>query len=93
MRLSREKLVHLSHLLVDGLGASPHVEFKRDRNDIRLAILEVLLEGMKLEEEVEESARRKILSQKRDIPEGSREWDVLYRKYYEEEMSKHRKVR
>jgi hypothetical protein len=36
--------------------------------------------------------RRKIESQKRPIVEGSDEWDVLYRKYYEEEVGRHRKV-
>ena len=93
MRLSREKLVHLSHVIVAGLDEAPEVEFQRERNDVRLLIFTVLQEGMRLEEEVEQNVRRKILSQKKEIPEGSRDWDILYRKYYEEEMAKHRLVR
>ena len=93
MRLSREKLVHMSHLIVEGLEKSDEVELLQDRNDVRLSILEVLMDGMKLEEEIDQNARRKILTQKKDIPEGSREWDVLYRKYYDEELDKHRRVR
>lgn len=93
MRLSREKLIHLSHAILAGLENSSEVKLLRDRNDVRLSILEVLHEAMKLEEEMDQAARRKILSQKKEIPEGSRDWDVLYRKYYDEEMSKHRRVR
>ena len=43
-------------------------------------------------EAIDALVRHKIESQKRTIPEGSDEWDVLYRKYYEEEVAKHRKV-
>ena len=39
-----------------------------------------------LEEEVDKAARHKIEAQKRTIPEGGGEWEILYRKYYEEEM-------
>ena len=93
MRLSREKLVHLSHVIVDGLDGVPGVKYMLEKNDVRLHILGVLQDSMRLEEEIEQSVRKKIMSQKKEIPEGSREWDVLYRKYYEEELTKHRRVR
>jgi hypothetical protein len=93
MRLSREKLIHLSHVIVSGLESDPGVKFLRDRNDVRLVILDVLNDAMRLEDEIDQAARRKITSQKREIPEGSREWDILYRKYYEEEAAKHRRLR
>jgi hypothetical protein len=47
---------------------------------------------MRADEAIDALVRRKIESQKRPIVEGSDEWDVLYRKYYEEEAAKHRKV-
>ena len=93
MKLSREKMVHLSHLLVTGLEKTAGVKLLKDRNDVRLLILDVLHDAMKLEDEIDATVRHKILSQKKEIPEGSRDWDVLYRKYYEEESSKHRRVR
>ena len=93
MKLSREKLIHLSHLIVAGLETTPGVKLSRERNDVRLVILDVLHDAMKLEDEIDASVRRKIFSQKREIPEGSREWDILYRKYYEEESAKHRRIR
>ena len=93
MRLSREKLIHLSHLMVKGLEATPGVQLLKDRNDVRLYILDLLNDAMRLEDEIDALVRKKIETQKREIIEGSREWDVLYRKYYEEEASKHRRIR
>jgi len=43
---------------------------------------------MKKEEELDREARKKIESQKKTVPEGSLEWDILYRKYYAEEIKK-----
>jgi len=93
MRLSREKLVHLSHLIIAGLESNPAVTLFKDRNDVRLVILDVLHDAMKLEDDIDAMVRKKITTQKKEIPEGSREWDVLYRKYYEEEAAKHRRIR
>ena len=93
MKLSHERCVHLSHLFVNALEDDDGVEFLRDLNDVRLRVLQVLESEMLKEEELEEMIRRKILSQKRDIPEGSAEWDLLFRKYYDEEMKKIKRVR
>jgi hypothetical protein len=86
MRLSREKVHLLSHQVAERLATIDEVEFIEDRNTIRLAVLETLSNWLKKEEEVDKAARQKIESQKRPIPEGSAEWEILYRKYYEEEM-------
>lgn len=86
MRLSREKVNLLSHLITDRLADIDAVEFIEDRNTIRLAVVDILMKWLKKEEEVDKAARVKIETQKRAIPEGSGEWEILYRKYYEEEM-------
>jgi len=86
MRLSREKIVRLSHVVTDVLVASNDVEFVEDRSTIRQQIVDILIALLKDEEQVEAQVRQKIGSQKKEIAEGSEEWDVLYRKYYAEEM-------
>jgi hypothetical protein len=86
VRLSREKINVLSHRIADTLAEIDEVTFREDRNTLRLAALEVLNKWMKKEAEMDQAARTKITSQSRDIPEGSSEWDILYRKYYEEEL-------
>lgn len=86
MRLSREKVTLLSHIITDKLASYDEVDFVEDRNTIRLAVVDILTKWLKKEEEVDRAARIKIETQKRAIPEGSAEWEILYRKYYEEEM-------
>jgi hypothetical protein len=86
MRLSRDKVNLLSHQVSDKLASIDAVEFIEDRNTIRLAVVDILTKWLKKEEEIDKAARHKIEAQKRAIPEGSAEWEILYRKYYEEEM-------
>lgn len=93
MRLSHERCVHLSHLFVNALEDDETVEFLSDPNDVRLRMLQILESELLKEDELEEAIRRKIASQKRAVPEGSPEWDLLFRKYYEEEMKKVKRVR
>jgi hypothetical protein len=86
MRLSREKTVRLSHVVTDFLVASDDVEFVEDRATIRQNIVDILTALLKEEEQVDTQVRQKITSQKKEILEGSEEWDVLYRRYYAEEL-------
>ncbi|MXZ36211.1 MAG: DUF507 family protein [Acidobacteria bacterium] len=88
MRLSRDKINKLAHVVTDELVVHDEVEFVEDRNTIRLEIVRILNEEMKKEEGLDQEARRKIESQKKTVPEGSLEWDILYRKYYAEELKK-----
>ena len=86
MRLSREKIVRLSHQMIDVLVSSEDVEFIEDRETIRNQIVQILQALLREEEKLDADVRKKIASQKKEILEGSEEWDLLYRKYYAEEM-------
>ena len=88
MRLSREKIVKLSHTVTDHLVASDDVDFIEDRETIRQKLVNLITGFLKEEEKMDAEVRKKITSQKREIPEGSEEWDILYRRYYSEEMKK-----
>jgi hypothetical protein len=88
MRLSREKINKLAHAVADTLADIESVDFIEDRNTIRLEARRIL-EGLMAEEaKIDAAARQKIESQRRTILEGSQEWDILYRKYYNEEVKK-----
>ncbi len=93
MKLNHERCVHLSHRFLDALEDEDSVDFLRDLNIVRVKALQLLEAEMTREDEMEDAIRRKITQQKRDIPEGSPEWDLLFRKYYEEEVKKIRRVR
>jgi hypothetical protein len=87
-RLSREKINFLSKRILEFLTRNEQVEFLDDPNEIRLIIVRSIEEEMKLYELLDRKAIEKIQSQKKSIEEGSREWEILYRKYYNDELSK-----
>ena len=88
MRISADKLNKLAHTVADTLAEVPECDFLEDRNTIRQearkALTKLLMEELKLDS----GARLKIASQRKIIVEGSQEWDILYRKYYNDEVKK-----
>jgi hypothetical protein len=92
VKLSREKVLHISHLILGHLDRDDGVEYFDEPQEIRQTIVKIIMDEMKNDEVIDALVRRKLESQKRVIVEGSDEWDVLYRKYYEEEVARHRKV-
>ena len=92
MRLSNAKVNHLANLIMNYLRNEPQVEFFEEESDIRVEIARIIQEELRDDEVIDQAVRYKIESQARDIPEGSEEWDILYRRYYEEEMGKRMKV-
>ena len=92
MRLSRDKVLHLSGLIVQALADQKLVAVLKDQNSLRMEIANAMLEELSVEEEVEQEVQRILRSYKRKIIEGSREWDVMYRKTFEEQMKKRGRV-
>ena len=88
MRLSRAKINHLSHILINALEKEPGVEILKDSNLVRLDIVRIITRELRIEDEVDESVRKKLSSYSRRILEGSQEWEVLYQKTYEEELTR-----
>jgi hypothetical protein len=88
VRVSRDKVNKVAHVVTDALAEMDELDFVEDRNTIRLEVRKFLEELLNQEEKIDQSARHKIESQKRTILEGSQEWDILYRKYYNEEVKK-----
>ena len=88
LRLSRDKINVLARATTDALAEMDTVEFVEDRNTIRQEARRLLEELLKEEAKIDAAARQKIESQRRTILEGSQEWDILYRKYYNEEVRK-----
>ena len=88
MRVSRDKVNKVAHVVTDALAEMNELDFIEDRNSIRLEIRRLMEEFLNQEAKIDAAARQKIESQKRTILEGSQEWDILYRKYYNEEVKK-----
>jgi hypothetical protein len=88
MKLSRDKVNDISHKIVTALRKSREFRLKRDPNDVRLELVKVMTELLLAEDKVDRAARTKIRTQKREIVEGTEEWDLLHRRYYAEELKK-----
>ena len=86
MRLSRDKLNKIAHTVADALAEIDEVDFLDDRNAIRQEARKALENLLEEETKIDQAARLKISSQKKLIPEGTQEWDILYRKYYNDEV-------
>ena len=85
-------MLHLSHRILGYLNQDDRVEFFADLQEIRQEIFRMIEAEMRAGEAIDAAVRRKIETQKRPIVEGSEEWDILYRKYHDEEAARHRKV-
>ncbi|MEO8052435.1 MAG: DUF507 family protein [Acidobacteriota bacterium] len=88
MKLSRDKINDLSHKVVAALRKSRDFRLKRDPNDVRLELVKIITDLLQTEEKVDRAARTKIRTQKREIAEGTEEWDLLHKRYYAEELKK-----
>lgn len=89
MKLSRDKVTDISHKLVEMLRKSRELRLKnKDSNAVRLEIVRVMTDLLLAEDKVDRAARMKIRTQKREIPEGTEEWDLLHKRYYSEELKK-----
>ena len=88
MRISRDKLNKLAHVVADTLADTPECDFLEDRNTIRQEARKALEKLLTEETRIDQAARLKIASQRKIILEGSQEWEILYRKYYNDEVKK-----
>lgn len=89
MKLSRDKINHISSLVVNDFENREELDYKMDLNDVRLEITRVMTEELKLDDRADSEARRTIASYKeKKVREGTPEWDIMYQKHYEEWLRK-----
>jgi uncharacterized protein len=88
MKLSRDKINDLSHKIVSALRKSREFRVKKDPNEVRLEVVKYITEILQVEDKVDHEARTKIRTQKREITEGTEEWDLLHKRYYAEGLKK-----
>jgi len=88
MKLSHEKIIQMSHRIISAIEELDEVEIFDEPNAIRQASVRILTDLLQEEDKIEETVRQRIASHKRTIPEGGGEWEILFRKYYAEELRK-----
>ena len=90
--LSEDKISHLSHIILGAVKKDRAVRIRSIEEQILKEIKRVLATELAQEQEIDRKVKAKLGSYARTIVEGSAEWDVLYRKTFEEESRKHTKV-
>jgi hypothetical protein len=88
LKLSKNRVNFLTKLIVDYLQKNEDIDYSGDIGNIRFKVYHLILDELKLFEDIEIAAQEKIVTQKKNIPEGSREWEILFRKYSTEELAK-----
>jgi len=92
MLLSEERISHLSHLIAKGIKTTPRVRLLQSEETVIREIQQIMVAELKLDEQIDKMARERLASYSRRIPEGSPEWDVLYKKFVEEELKRRRRL-
>lgn len=89
--LSEDKVSHLSHVILEAVKKNRGVRLSSGEEQILKEIKRVLATELAHEQDIDRKVRAKLASYSRAIVEGSSEWEVLYRKTFEEETRKHAK--
>lgn len=92
MRLNEDRISHISHRILDGLIENELVEPVQSEEKVLREIKRTITAELHFEDEADTAARRMIQSLSRRVPEGSPEWDILYRKYMDEEIRRRKKI-
>ena len=87
-RASEGRISELAHLTLSALKKGDEVADLRTDRLVLAEIKAALVDFFNIDDALDAKVRRKIASLSRRVPEGSGEWDVLYRQYLEEEKRK-----
>lgn len=86
MRLSRDKVNEISHKLLTALKKSRECRIRRNENDLRLEIVRIISDILQNEDKADKAARAKIRTLKREVLDGTEEWDLLHKRFYADEL-------
>ena len=90
MKISRDKINHISNLIIKDFAKRDELDYKVDLNELRLDITRTMTEILQLDDKADTEARRIMSTYKNAPREGSPEWDIMYQKHFDEYMNKQR---
>ena len=90
MKISRDKINHISSLITKDFAKRDELDYKVDLNELRLDITRTMTEIFQLDDKADTEARRIMSTYKNAPREGSPEWDIMYQKHFDEYMGKQR---
>lgn len=87
MLVSEDRISHLSHKILEKLWRDDLADFADEARALA-AIKGSLTSFFSVAEEIDQAVRHKLASYGQAKMPGSREWEILYQKFYREEMAK-----
>ena len=87
MQISEDRISHIAHKIVDKLWRDDLADFPDEARALG-AVKEAVTSFFAVAEVVDQAVRKKLASYSQAKVPGSREWEVLYQKFYREEMAK-----
>lgn len=88
MKISRDKINHISSLIIKDFAERDELDYKVDLNELRLDITRTMTEILQLDDKADTEARRIMSTYKNALREGSLEWEIMYQKHFDEHMNK-----
>lgn len=88
LKLSRNKVNCLASLITKHIESNEELDYVGDIGNVRFKVYHLIMDELKIFEHIEDQAKEKMRTQKRNVPEGSREWEILFRKYVMEDLGK-----
>ena len=88
MKISRDKINHISSLIVRDFKNREEIDYKVELNDVRLEITRVMTKEFMKDDKAYQLVRKIIDSYSKNLREGSPEWEIMHQKHYEEELQK-----
>ena len=85
--ISEDRISHLAHRIVDKLWRDDLADFPDEARALA-TVKETIAAYFAVAEEVDQAVRKKLASYSQTKLPGSREWDILYHKFYQEELAK-----
>jgi hypothetical protein len=85
--ISEDRISHLAHRVIDGLWKNDLADFP-DEPRALLTVKQSIAAFFSVAEDIDQAVRRKLASYSQAKVPGSREWEILYKKFYEEEMAR-----
>ncbi len=87
MHISEDRISHLAHKIVEKLWGDDVADFP-DESRALSAVKTSIASYFALTEDVDRVVRQKLASYSQAKVPGSREWEILYQKFYREEMDR-----
>jgi len=87
VNISEDRISHIAHKILDRLWGDDIADFPDERRALE-AVKDSLSRYFSIADEIDSFVRKKLASYSQAKVPGSRDWEILYQKFYHEEAAK-----